>query len=160
MSTNKPRRPAKIKKVAHVAIYVRDVRASAAWYQSLLEVRVTASPEIGVFLSFGDQHHDIALIQAPENSEQGQLGLQHVGLQIEGGIEELERLYGILLENNVDIHRIVDHGIGKGIYFHDPDGNRLEFFMEEVDGAEGIALFGKLNAPSDLIELTPRFEDD
>ena len=58
----------------------------------------------------------------------------------------------------MDIHRIVDHGVGKGIYFHDPDGNRLEFFCEQVGGKEGMELFTKVNAPSDLIELEPIYD--
>ena len=148
-------RPAKIRSIAHVALYVRDPEASSAWYCRLFDMEVTAHPEIGVFLSFGEQHHDIALIRAEEGARQGQLGLQHVGFHIEGDLDELRRLHGLLLRNDVDIHRIVDHGVGKGIYFHDPDGNRLEFFCEQVGGKEGMELFTKVNAPSDLIELEP-----
>ena len=151
-------RPAKVKRIAHVALFVRDPEASSAWYRRLFEMNVTARPDIGVFLSFGEQHHDIALIRAEEGAVQGGLGLQHVGLQIEGDLDELRRLYGLLLEQDVTIHRIVDHGVGKGIYFYDPDGNRLEFFCEEVGGREGMELFTKVNAPSEPIDLEPIVE--
>src|SRR5262245_4983301 len=61
------------------------------------------------FLSFGTQHHDIALCQAPAGAERGVLGIIHIAMQIEGGAEELSQLYGRLLKAGAQIDRTTEH---------------------------------------------------
>jgi catechol-2,3-dioxygenase len=116
----------------------------------------TAQTDQWTVLSFGVMHHDIALIQAPPDATRGGLGLQHIGLEIEGDIDDLRRLYAQLLDAGVEVVKTTDHGVGTGVYFEDPEGNRLEFFCERealVDG--GKELFRRLGAPSDPVELEP-----
>ncbi|MDF1747949.1 MAG: VOC family protein [Alphaproteobacteria bacterium] len=144
----------------HIALFVRDPVASAAWYKDVLGMEITATREDGVFLSFGQKHHDIALLQAdptPEGANpRGQVNLQHYGLEIEGGIDELRRLYGALLKRNVPIVKTTDHKIGFGVYFTDPDGHRLEFFCDTtLDDDEGKKVLGDHNAPSNPFKLDP-----
>ena len=57
---------AKDHKVAHVVLAVADVARSKAFYRDVLGMEVTSDrPEHGpaAFLSFGTQHHDIALFR-------------------------------------------------------------------------------------------------
>ena len=90
------------------------------------------------FLSFGTQHHDLALFSAPTDSEQGQLGLNHLALQIEGGPEEIEKFQKKLEDRGVRIDRIRNHGITSSVYFMDPDNNRVEVFCELMEKEEGL----------------------
>jgi catechol-2,3-dioxygenase len=113
-----------------------------------------------VFLSFGTKHHDIALIRAEPvakgETERGVVNLQHYGLEIDGDMDELRRLYGMLLAKGVPVVKITDHKIGVGIYFCDPDGHRFEFFCETVhDNEEGKRVLNYYNAPSDPFQLDP-----
>lgn len=144
----------------HLALFVKDPFASAAWYEDVLGMKVTARGERWVFLSFGQKHHDIALIQAepgmPYGDSRGNINMQHYGLEIEGGIDDLRRLYGMLLRRNVEVVKTTDHKVGLGLYFHDPDGHRFEFFLELVhDDEEGRRLLGEYGAPSDAFDLQP-----
>lgn len=144
----------------HIALYVKDPFATASWYEDVLNMQVTARGEKWVFLSFGTKHHDIALIQAevPAEGQQarGPINLQHYGLEIDGDLDELRRLYGMLLRKKVPVVKTSDHKVGIGLYFTDPDGHRFEFFCETVhDDAEGRRLLGKYNAPSDPYDLQP-----
>jgi len=50
----------------HLALFVKDPFASASWYEEVLGMQVTARGARWVFLSFGQKHHDIALIQVDE----------------------------------------------------------------------------------------------
>ena len=145
----------------HLALFVADPFASAPWYEDVLNMKVTARGERWVFLSFGQKHHDIALIQAdpPLSGDalaRGAINMQHYGLEIEGGLEDLQRLHGMLLRKNVEVVKTTDHKVGYGLYFHDPDGHRFEFFLETVhDDEEGKRVLERYNAPSDPLDLPP-----
>jgi catechol-2,3-dioxygenase len=142
----------------HLALFVKDPFASAPWYEDVLGMQVTARGERWVFLTFGQKHHDIALIQVddPQTAERGAINMQHYGLEIEGGMDEFRRLYGMLLSKNVEIFKTTDHKVGYGLYFHDPDGHRFEFFLETVhDDEEAKRLLGEYNAPSSHFNLEP-----
>ena len=120
----------------------------------------TARGEQWVFLSFGQKHHDIALIRAEPGKDgvdlRGNVNLQHYGLEIEGDMDELRRLYGMLLRKKVPVVKTTDHKVGYGVYFTDPDGHRFEFFCETVhDDEEGKRILKQYNAPSDPFDLQP-----
>jgi len=143
----------------HIALFVSDPETSARWYEDVLGMEESARGESWVMMSFGEKHHDIALIKAEAGAQQGGLGLQHYGLEIDGDEETLRRLYGMLLSKKVEVVKTTDHEIGKGVYFNDPDGNRLEFFLEtEHDDELAKARFKAANAPSRLIDLEPIFD--
>jgi catechol 2,3-dioxygenase len=143
----------------HVALYVREPEVSAKWYAEVLGMEEVAREPRWVFMSFGQKHHDVALIKAQTPAELGTIGLQHYGLEIDGDLDELRRLYGMLLRRKVPIVKITDHKAGIGVYFTDPDGNRLEFFCETAtDDAQGKRLMAQYNAASDPIHLDPIFD--
>jgi catechol 2,3-dioxygenase len=143
----------------HVALYVRDPVISGQWYAQVLGMQVVAKEPRWVFMSFGKKHHDIALIKAESPGEIGTIGLQHYGLEIEGDLNELRRLYGMLLQRKVPIVKVTDHKAGIGVYFTDPDGNRLEFFCETAtDDEDGKRLMTQYNAASDPVQFEPLFD--
>ncbi|MEO8296984.1 MAG: VOC family protein [Burkholderiales bacterium] len=143
----------------HVALYVRDPQASGLWYAEVLGMEQVASEPRWTFMSFGQKHHDIALIKAQTPAELGTIGLQHYGLEIAGDLTELRRLYGMLLMRGVPVVKITDHKAGIGVYFTDPDGNRLEFFCETAhDDATGKSLMTEYQAASDPVHLDPLFD--
>ena len=153
--TDKPLPVPRIKRT-HLSLFVRDPDASGRWYAEVLGMTETARDTNWVFMSFGQKHHDIALIQAASDAEIGSIGLQHYGLEIDGDLDTLRRLYGMLLRRQVPIVKITNHMVGIGLYFNDPDGNRLEFFCETVhDDEEGKRLFHEHRAPSLPATLEP-----
>jgi catechol-2,3-dioxygenase len=129
---------AKIKKVGHVVLGVRDPQRSIKFYTEALGMEVMRLRDgNAAFLSFGTQHHDIALFKAPEGAEMGTLGLNHIAFQIEGGEMELRQLYGRLVQHGARVDHTTDHGMTHSVYFFDPDGNRLEIFCEMMDPEVG-----------------------
>jgi catechol 2,3-dioxygenase len=142
----------------HLSLLVRDPEASAKWFADVLDMKITARGPQWVFLSFGRKHHDLALIKADPGAGPGGIGLQHYGLEIDGDIDELRRLYAMLLDKGVTVVKTTDHKIGYGVYFLDPDGNRFEFFSELItDDEEAQRMLGEHNAPSDPIDLEPLY---
>jgi catechol 2,3-dioxygenase len=138
MSRTEERNMARINKVGHVVLNVKDVEASAKFYAEALGMEVMLLRDgNAAFLSFGAQHHDIAIFKAPEGAEMGQLGLNHIAFQIEGGETELRQLYGRLVQHGAKVDHTTDHGMTHSVYFFDPDGNRLEIFAEVMDPEAG-----------------------
>lgn len=136
----------KVKRVAHIVLYVRDPEASASWYGEVLGMKVSARVpdgpyKGGVFMTFGEQDHDIALFPTTDNSPRGK-EFEHVGLQVDcdKDIDSLRRLYGWMIQKNVKINEVLDHGVSTGIYFFDPDGHQLEVFCQRVAFAGGAAI--------------------
>ncbi len=120
----------------HVAVTVRDVDASAPWYQALLGTdpvldehtdagfrHVVWALDNGTL--FGIHQHDREL----ENGRfsEFRVGLDHVSFgcadraELESCVEKLNKL-GIQHGGIVDAH------YGSGLSFRDPDGIALEFF--------------------------------
>ncbi|MDA1036281.1 MAG: VOC family protein, partial [Chloroflexi bacterium] len=119
---------AHINKVAHVVLAVSDVERSKAFYRDVLGMELISDrPNQGpsAFLSFGTQHHDIALFEAPAGAERGALGLVHIALQVDGGPEDLKEMMARVQAAGVELTSPVTHGITNSVYFPDPDGNTL-----------------------------------
>ena len=143
----------------HLSLFVADPFTSASWYERILGMEETARGERWVFMSFGQKHHDIALIRPEPGQAVGGCALQHYGLEIEGDLTELRRLYGQLLRAGVEVVKTTDHKVGYGLYFNDPDGHRFEFFCETIhDDEEGKRVLHLYNAPSDHFALEPLYD--
>ena len=132
----------KINKVAHVVLAVSDVERSKKFYRDVVGMELVSDRPLdgpSAFLSFGSQHHDIALFQAPPGAQRGEIGLVHVALQVQGGRDELRKMVAHLEAHGVKPTSPVTHGITNSVYFQDPDGNTLEAYVEAFATAgEGI----------------------
>lgn len=143
----------------HIALFARDPHQSAKWYSDVLGMEEVARGPHWSFMSFGENHHDIALIRDESDRRPDQTGLQHYGLEIEGTVDDLRRLKGRLMSKGVNIVKTTNHGIGYGVYFTDPDGNRLEFFCDLMQDDEAAKKeLHRLNAPSEPMDLPPLFD--
>src|SRR6266571_5009297 len=70
--------------VRHVVLKVQDLEKAKAFYCGVLGMKVgKEDPERGMFLRFGDYHHDIAIFKTGPNADPpkaNQVGLAHVAL--------------------------------------------------------------------------------
>ncbi|HLY64312.1 MAG TPA: VOC family protein [Chloroflexota bacterium] len=135
----------KVKKLAHVVLAVKDARKSMEWYQDVLGMEPMGYLE-GInmgFLSFGEQHHDLALMNAPEGAALGSASGAHVAFVLEGGMDELKTTYARLKAKGVKVDGGHDFGFLNGFYFYDPDGNRLELFYDSVSLDEARSVLRK-----------------
>ena len=122
---------AKIKKVGHVVLGVRDPQRSIKFYTEVLGMElVNVLEEMQMaFFSFGERDHDIAVIKVPDDQPIGSSGLAHTALEIEGGQEQLRELYERLKSSGARVEFTADHVLTKSVYFFlprwQPSGNIL-----------------------------------
>jgi len=145
---------AKIKKVGHVVLGVRDPQRSIKFYTEVLGMElVNFLEEMHMaFFSFGEREHDIAVIKVPEDQPVGSSGLAHTALEIEGGQEQLRELYERLKSHGAKVEFTTDHVVTKSVYFFDPDGNRLEIFSQELPAAEAKQYLHDARTVADVIK--------
>jgi catechol 2,3-dioxygenase len=124
----------KVKRVGHLVLRVKDVERSKRFFQEVMNLPVVAQNDRGmVFFSADvkDNHHMLAIMPAKEGAampQHDQVGMQHVSFEL-GSFAELQDAWRRLKEKNVEIDHTVFHGVSKSVYFYDPDGNQLEFYV-------------------------------
>jgi catechol 2,3-dioxygenase len=142
------------RRLGHVVLKVRDAAKSRDFYTRTLGLKIAHEDlERGtVFLSFGREHHDLALFQLATGETPGatQPGLHHMAWQL-GSFEELQAAYKELKALGVPVESTVEHNVTRSVYFSDPDGNRVELFCDMVEnGFEAMRTVGPRRDALDL----------
>ncbi len=134
------------RRFGHVNMYVGDLDESYAFYHDLLGLEF-AFDEPGLdakFLSNGNSHHDLALMQSSARELVGRDGLVQKSSRI-GAAPGLNHLAfempteaslvaGIRRgeEQGLKVHRYYDHLISRSVYLPDPDANELEIYSDST----------------------------
>jgi catechol 2,3-dioxygenase len=146
---------ARISKVGHVVLGVRDPQRSIRFYTEALGMEcVNFFEDMQMaFFSFGDERdHDIAVVKVPDDQPVGSSGLSHTALEIEGGEPELRELYERLKSHGAQVEFTADHVMSKSVYVLDPDGNRIEVFAQVLTPADGKQTLRDAGAAHDLLK--------
>jgi catechol 2,3-dioxygenase len=125
--------PRPIMGVRHVVLKVRDLAKAKQFYCGVLGMKVgKEDPERGMFLRFGNYHHDIAIFKTgadAESPKENQVGLVHVALIVDS-LETVKAWYERCKELGVPIHHTTNHMITSSMYVKDPEGNTIEIYCD------------------------------
>ena len=118
---------------SHFGIFVKDLERMRAFYTETLGFQITdegiARERPIVFLSRSpDEHHQIVLVEGRDDDES--LVINQISLRA-GSLDDLRDVKAAV-ETQADITHIdpVDHGTAWSLYFRDPEGNRVEIFID------------------------------
>ncbi|MBT4701566.1 MAG: hypothetical protein HOB79_10890 [Rhodospirillaceae bacterium] len=149
------------KRLHHVVLNVSDLDASIEFYEKVLGLTLAARSEErrSAFLSFGDEHHDLALFERATgpSPEDTQPGLVHMGWKL-NDYDELKAAYEELLQMGMDVFRTIQHNVTNSVYLKDPDGMVVELFCDRFeDGFEVMKTMGPKSDHLDIMtgEVTP-----
>ena len=120
-------------RVGHVVLKVRDLERSVDWYQRVLGLREVGRFEDKMaFLSWGENHHDVALMEIGdvEGPVWPEVGMYHFAIRLEGGDDELREALAHLRREGADLAGMSDHTVSHSLYLRDPDGIEIELYVD------------------------------
>ncbi len=122
----------KAKKLGHLVLNVSDLEASRDFYVKVggFEVMAENAERKIVFLSLGDDHHHLALIQRATGPrpDATQPGLVHFAWRLED-FAAVQAAYKELTEAGIEIEPI-QHNVTNSLYMKDPDGHLVELYCD------------------------------
>jgi catechol-2,3-dioxygenase len=120
-----------IQELGHAGLWVEDLEKMRDFYTSMLGLTVTDEDHDKgiVFMSARPdvEHHEFVIARGREAAEDVKL-VQQISWRIDS-VESLVEFHRKFKEVGVDIQQEVTHGNAYGIYFWDPEGNRVEVYV-------------------------------
>jgi len=120
--------------LGHVVLNVADLKKSENFYRTFLGLKISARNRLTkmTFLSYGREHHDVALMELPKGAKhvsgKGMPKLHHFCIYVDSN-DVIDKLYTVLKRRKIPIvsgpETLVVAG-NRSISFLDPDGNRVE----------------------------------
>lgn len=134
------------RRLGHVNLFVSDLEASFAFYHDVcgLELAFDETELFARFLSNGNSHHDLAIMEATGRSLVGRDGevqitgtrgsgarLNHLAFEMDS---EAQLVAGIRRAHAADctIHSLYDHLISRSAYLPGPDGVEVEVYADST----------------------------
>ena len=122
----------KANKLAHVVLNVTDAQASKEFYMKALGLEVASETDEGrvIFLTLGEEHHDLALFQRATGPrpDKTQPGLVHMAWQLDD-FAAVRSAYKELKAQGIEAETI-QHNVTQSLYISDPDGNTVELYCD------------------------------
>lgn len=120
--------------LSHFGIHVTDIDRMADFYTRVLGLVVTDRGKLPdrelAFLSRDpDQHHQLVLVTGRPPGDDGFNVVNQISFKLET-LDDLKAMHRRLREEGVKEFRIVTHGNAWSVYFPDPEGNRVELFVD------------------------------
>lgn len=134
-------------RTGHIGLNVTDIERSLAFYRDVIGYGVIGEgKEEGRRFAFLGEGASPALTlwqQADAAYAASHAGLHHLAIEVDT-IEEVRAYESALRAHGVEFayEGVVPHGEGAssgGIFFHDPDGTRLEIYAGSGVGASDVA---------------------
>jgi catechol 2,3-dioxygenase len=124
-----------VKALGHAVLRVRDLERALAFYRDTLGLKEVARYGARmVFLSCGENHHDLALQEIGKGApalNPAAVGLYHLAFKVGDNLQDLVEMKRRLEAAGVQILGASDHNVSKALYVLDPDGIEIELYTDE-----------------------------
>ena len=122
----------KIDSLGHVGIYVDDLMKMRDFYSRVLGLTISDEDleERGMTFFTADkerEHHEFVLMKGRVTRDDAKV-IQQISFKVRS-IQDMREYRQLLLDDGITIERIVSHGNAFGMYFFDPEGNRIELYV-------------------------------
>ena len=117
-----------VKGVRHVALYAPAPDALAEFYETVLGLQIVARSNLSaeavrssVFLNSQSEiaSYQLAILANPD--------IRHTAFEVET-LADLKTFYALILERELPIRWMLNHGVSLAFYFHDPADNLIKLY--------------------------------
>lgn len=128
--------------LAHVVLRTNNLKPMVDFYKTFLGAHASFENDFISFLTYDEEHHRIAILQAPGTGpkQQETCGLEHIAFTY-SNLEGLALSYRQRKANGILPVWCINHGPTTSIYYRDPDGNQLETQIDNFRTNEEVAQF-------------------
>lgn len=115
----------------HIVLQTNRLAEMKDWYCTLLGAHMVFENELLCFLTYDQEHHRIALVAPGGLTERTPqtVGMHHAAYSFPS-LENLLHRYGELAALGIEPLIPVQHGVTTSLYYQDPDGNMVEFQVD------------------------------
>jgi catechol-2,3-dioxygenase len=119
--------------LGHVGIHVRDFEAMLGFYQRVFgfvisDISRGAQRSIAFLTSEPDIHHQFVLASGRDPDDRSRV-INQISFRV-SSLSDLKRIGTALKRESLDEVDVITHGTAWSIYFRDPEGNRMEAFVD------------------------------
>lgn len=137
--------------ISHVGIRARNYEEMLRWYAKVFGAEVRHQNEFLAFMSFDDEHHRMVIFTDPETVERPATanGIDHIGYGVRDHAHMAE-IYERLRDIGIRPSYQLNHRFTTSIYYHDPDGNEVEFSVDNFPTKQECADFVTSEAMNEI----------
>jgi catechol 2,3-dioxygenase-like lactoylglutathione lyase family enzyme len=116
--------------LAHFVLVTTRFGTMKDWYRTVLGAGVMFESENMVFLTFNDDHHQVAIfdsdkVEANKGLDPTICGLHHIAFTY-ASLHDMVKTYTRLKAEGIEPYRTINHGTTLSNMYADPDNNRIE----------------------------------
>jgi len=129
-------------KLAHFVVRTSNFKEIVDWYLKVLGAEISYANDQLAFMTYDDEHHRVAVLNIPGLGKQpdGIVGIHHVAFTY-ATLNDLMSTYERLKKMDIKPVYVINHGPTTSLYYADPDGNQLEFQIDNYDTVEEAGKF-------------------
>ncbi|WP_428339900.1 VOC family protein [Mycobacterium sp.] len=124
--------------LAHVVFQTSRIKEMRDFYGQVLGAHVVFETDESCLITFDEEHHRVAFTQPPfplDNKSPTAAGLHHSAYTV-ASIDALLERYSELAAGGVQPAVCAQHGVTTSMYYLDPDGNFVEFQVDNFPTPE------------------------
>jgi catechol-2,3-dioxygenase len=117
---------------AHVVLQTNRLEEMRDWYCTVLDAHVVFEGHGLCFITFDEEHHRIAFLDAPvelEPKSPTAAGMHHTAYTFDS-LDDLLEHHEQLERNGITPKVPIQHGVTTSLYYQDPDGNFVELQID------------------------------
>lgn len=131
--------------LGHIGYFVKDLEVMKDFWGNFMGMTLTKSSEGAAFYSAHPElvDHEIAIMKGRAETDGPEL-IQQISLRVES-LDNIRDFKRRAIEKGYQIDQLVTHASAIGLYFRDPEGNRIETFW-----LTGLPSWAMIGVPIDI----------
>jgi len=119
-------------KFGHLVLQSPQFEKMRDWYKTFLNAQAMFENDVVTFLTYDDEHHRILIASRPDlkAKDPDTAGLAHFAYAFDSLHDLLMNYKRLRDEHEMEPTYCVNHGFMTSFYYNDPDGNEVEFGVD------------------------------